>query len=314
MDVILHLGAHRTASTSFQAYLRDNAAALRQLGVAAWGPRRTRNGLFSGIWPETVQLPHRAGAQRAAGRIALALRAEQARGTGALIVTDENIPGTPRGNIRATALYPAAGERVARLATAFGGRLTRAVLSIRCPDAYWTSLIAMSVARGHPLPGPHRLRALADSPRSWRDVITDIACAMPDVPLLVLPHETYGAVPERRLQRMMPGTITAPRQHARQHLNAAPDLHHLRRALEAAGRDTRHLSAGDGRFAPFTQAQSAQLRETYADDLFWLTAGADGLATLITEKSPGPEGKTPAPRTTARGHAHDHQGRVAQTG
>ncbi len=314
MDVILHLGAHRTASTSFQAYLRDNAAPLSAQGVAHWGPKRTRSGLFAGVWPGDPTAPGPRAADRAAGRIALALQSQAAQGTAALIVSDENILGLPREGVRARTLYPAAGERVARLAAAFRGRINRAVLSIRCPDAYWASLIAMTAARGRPLPGPHRVAALADSPRSWRDVITDVACALPGVPLLILPHEVFGATPERRLAAMLPGPVTPPMTHARNRLNAAPRLPQMRAALAQAGRDTGHLPQGDGPFTPFTRAQAARLQETYADDLFWLTAGADGLATLITGKPPGAEGKTPARGQTERGQAHDHQGRVAQAG
>ncbi|MFD1508375.1 hypothetical protein [Lacimonas salitolerans] len=314
MDVILHIGAHRTASTSFQAYLRDNDAALTRQGVGAWGPRRTRGGLFAGIWPEAEVLPRRDGPARAAGRIALALHAEVAQGRRSLIVSDENVIGPPRDGIRACMLYPAAGERIARLAAAFEGRICRAVLSIRSPDAYWTSLVAMTVARGRPLPGPHRLQGLAHSPRRWRDVITDIACALPDVPLLVMPHEVFGAVPERRLAAMLPTPVDAPRLHARRCLNAAPKLPQLRAALALAGRDTTHLPTGDGAYMPFTRAQTARLQESYADDLFWLHAGADGLATLITGKSSGAEGKTPTPDPTERGHDDGQQGRVAQAG
>lgn len=314
MNVILHLGAHRTASTSFQAYLRDNAPALSRQGIASWGPRRTRNGLFAGIWPGYLPPSLTGGAQRAEGRIALALAAEGAKGTRQLIVSDENIIGAPRQGIRAAALYPAAGERVARLAAAFRGRISHAVLSVRCPDAYWASLIAMTAARGHPLPGPRRIDALAHSPRGWREVVSDIACALPGVPLLVMPHEEYGAVPERRLARMLVQPAEAPIAHARRRLNAAPRLPQLRAALDAAGRDTARLPAGAGHFSPFSHAQAARLRDQYADDLAWLAAGADGLATLMTEKAPGAEGTPPGPGQTARGHAYDHQGRVAQTG
>jgi hypothetical protein len=314
MDVILHIGAHRTASTSFQAYLRDNAAALSAQGIATWGPDRTRNGLLAGIWPDAQSLARKTGSNRAAGRVALALRAEAQRGTRVLIVSDENIIGMPGDGIRRRALYPAAGERVARLAAAFGGRLGRAVLSVRCPDAYWASLIAMRAARGRPLPGPNRLQAMVDSPRRWQDVVTDIGCALPDVPLLVMPHEVFGAVPERRLAAMLPAPVDVPRTHARRHLNAAPRLAQLRAALDRAGRGTAHLPPGEGAFMPFDHAQAARLQENYADDLFWLAAGGDGLADLITGKPSGSEGKAPDPGQTERGHAHDHQGRVAQTG
>lgn len=46
MDIILHLGAHRTASTSFQRYMRSVSDALAAGGTGFWGPGRTRKGLF----------------------------------------------------------------------------------------------------------------------------------------------------------------------------------------------------------------------------------------------------------------------------
>jgi len=49
MDVILHIGAHRTATTTFQAWMLQNADALAAGGIAYWGPDRTRAGLFSGL-------------------------------------------------------------------------------------------------------------------------------------------------------------------------------------------------------------------------------------------------------------------------
>ena len=61
MEIVLHIGAHRTATTSFQAYMRGNAPGLVQGGVAFWGPLRTRNGLFSGLWAP-VQPSPKAGA------------------------------------------------------------------------------------------------------------------------------------------------------------------------------------------------------------------------------------------------------------
>lgn len=44
MDVILHIGAQRTATTSFQAYMRANSADLSAQGIGYWGPHRTRRG------------------------------------------------------------------------------------------------------------------------------------------------------------------------------------------------------------------------------------------------------------------------------
>jgi len=52
MDVILHIGAHRTATTTFQKYMRSRSAEFAARGVAFWGPLRTRRGLFAGLLPE----------------------------------------------------------------------------------------------------------------------------------------------------------------------------------------------------------------------------------------------------------------------
>ena len=51
MDVILHLGAHRTGSTTFQSYMRRSHSELSSSKVGYWGPQRTRQGLFAGIVP-----------------------------------------------------------------------------------------------------------------------------------------------------------------------------------------------------------------------------------------------------------------------
>lgn len=314
MDIILHFGAHRTASTSFQAYLAQNETPLARQGLAVWGPKQTRGGLFAGVWPEPGLMGVASQHKRARGRIALALRKLREAGTEQVIITDENILGTPRQNIRSAALYPAAGERLARLFAAFDGRITLAALSVRSPDSYWASVMAMSVARGHPMPGPKRLMAIAQSPCSWRDVITDAACAMPGTPLQVLPHEAFGATPERRLAAMVTQPLTAPLTHARMRLNAAPRLPQMCRALQQAGRDTTHLLGGDGPFRPFARSDAAALQETYADDLFWLAAGAEGLATLITHTTRSTEGKTPGAALTERGHRDEQKGRVAQAG
>ena len=45
MDVILHLGAHRTGSTSFQEYMTR----VQSGDVAYWGPKITRGGLLDGV-------------------------------------------------------------------------------------------------------------------------------------------------------------------------------------------------------------------------------------------------------------------------
>ena len=282
MDVILHLGAHRTATTSFQDYIRQQSDWLESRKIGFWGPRRTRKSVFPGLFRTIAVTPRRHQARRAEGRVQMQSAQAEARGIKHLLVSDENMMGSCAQNLRLAQLYPAVGDRLARVAAAFDGRVAGVVLTVRAQDLWWASAAALAVSRGHAAPDAARCAAIAGSARSWRDVITDIACAVPDVPLRVMPFETYAGRPDLVLGTGL-GAM-APRGRVRW-LNRSPDLRDLRCHLMALGKDPALLGPGEGRYTPFDRDQSAALRENYADDLHWLTAGADGLAQL-TEHNP----------------------------
>ncbi|MEM7320857.1 MAG: hypothetical protein AAF408_17780, partial [Pseudomonadota bacterium] len=275
MDVILHIGAHRCATTSFQHYLRTNSKALAAVGTGFWGPLRTRSGLFDGVLPCPLTIARRNPA-RAAGRIRLNLARSAANGVRRLVVSDENMLGSMRKNEIACALYPAAGERMARFRAAFGADVTDVVLNIRSLDHYWASVLGHLASCGHPLPDRARLDRLTVSVRGWRDVVTDLACALPSARLWVFPFETFAGRPDAQLVAMT--GRPAPRLNNRVRRNPTPRLDDLRALWPDAG-----LPAGDGRWMPFADDQVAHLRERYADDMMWLTSGADGLAWLMND-------------------------------
>lgn len=315
MEVILHIGAQRTATTTLQHYLRANAQGLGDCGIGFWGPQRTRNeGLLSGILPEHGA-PGAGQIDRARRRIAARFEAAARRGLSHLIVSDENMLGTVRRNLRASALYPDAGERLGHYAAAFDGAVSRVVLSLRGLDQYWASAWAYAVGRGYRLPKPRELAALAAQRRSWQAVVEDAAQAFPAVALQVHLHERHAGLPERRLWHMVDGAVTPPLEQARAWLHRAPDLAELRLVLADRGEDPGLLPAGEGRWQVFDTAQAAALRETHADDLFWLQSGAGGLATLIEEDLPDQAGENLPGGATTRGPKDDrNDGRLARTG
>ncbi len=315
MDITLHLGAHRSASTSFQHYMRKNAARLAASGTGFWGPKEVRKGLLQGVFPSPGPMPAEKQFQRARGRILLQIAKCEKVGMRRLVISDENMIGAPRGCLRDMRLYPAIGERMARHGEAFGGLVTRVVLSIRAQDTWWRSTIAFGVGRGAHVPTAAELAHVASGMRGWRDVITDLACALPQARLLILPHERFAALPERRLAAML-GREGVPQTHAREWLHRSPDLPALRAALIARGEDAGALPPSDGLWQPFSMAERAAMREAYADDLFWLRAGADGLATLIEEPGSDQAGQTPQVEAQTRGQGHDEEGarRMAQAG
>lgn len=307
MNVILHVGAHRCATTSFQHYLRHNADRLKGQGIVSWGPRRTRGGLFSGLLPGAIGAGGPKDSKRAIGRIRLACARARLNGCQTLIVSDENMSGTIRGNIRMGELYSGVGERVARFAEAFAQDLTDVVINVRAQDRYWASALGFSVARGYPVPGAQTLERIARATRSWRDVVTDIACAAGPARVWVLPFEGFAGRPDAQLA-VMTG-VQAPAHEARVWRNRTPALGELRRACSPAEICRLPEAGAEGRWSPFAGGAGAGLREAYADDIFWLASGADGLARLVRGTEFAEAGSTRPAADMTEGSNDDRQHR-----
>ena len=305
MKVVLHVGAHRTATTSFQAYMRQNKTYLSGQRVGFWGTMRTRKGLFAGIQPVPGLGKH--AAKRARGRILLQLDQAERRDVQTLIVSDENMLGTMRRNTRGQSLYADVGERMARYVSAFDDRVDTICLTVRALDTYWSSVCAYCVARGYAVPTEQQLSRIATSLRSWRDVVADVACAAPGARIIVVPFERTAGRPGALFERIT--GMSAPETAAETWLNRSLSAHALRALLAERGDDPTKLPDHTGRWTPFDKRHRAALRETYLDDIHWLTAGADGLATLIEDLDHARAGQTPPRGTRTRGHRYDNEER-----
>lgn len=306
MDIILHVGAHRCASTSFQHYLRTNTVALRARGTAVWGPLRLRRGMLHGLGNQPRTAAEGRAALRARGRVRMNLATAAQAGHSQLLVSEENLLGSIRANLRRHRLYRDAGERMARVAGAFGS-VARVVLVVRPQDEYWASATGYGIARGLSAPTPDRLDRIVAQPRSWRDVVTDLACAVPEAEVLVLPFDRVAGRPDMLL-RAASGEAVAPREGREAWRLPTPSTAALRAILRERG-ETTPMPAGNGRWTPFNDLQRAALRETWADDLFWLRAGADGLAHWLEEDTPRIRAVR-APGAEDRGYRHDKEGHM----
>jgi hypothetical protein len=237
--------------------------------------------VFPGLFRETTFGQIEKTAMRSSGRVRMHLQWAARRALTHLVVSDENMLGTARHNLRTCQLYPAVGERMARVHAAFGGQIARVIVSPRSQDHWWASAAAMTVGRGHPVPSTRRLDEIAADTRGWRDVITDLACALPDVAIDVMPFEQHMGRPHDILSQAIDRTTPADSQ--KHWLNRAPDLAVLRHRMEEQGGDPDVFPKGQGRWQPFGPEQTTQMREAYSDDMHWLISGADGLATLIPD-------------------------------
>ena len=78
-----------------------------------------RTGLFNGLFAAPHVMNGRDLQRRAMGRVRIhALRAQN-EGAKRLLISEENMIGAPRACLRAGMLYPAIGERLARLGATF---------------------------------------------------------------------------------------------------------------------------------------------------------------------------------------------------
>lgn len=294
MDIMLHLGAHRSASTTFQSFLWTNRARLAQRGLSSWTPRRTRDGLMSGLMraPAKITVEDERKAIRSIGRMRVEIERLQRAGQDALLISEENMIGSMRNIIAERRLYPLLDERFLRFKPVFLGHKLRIGLSIRSYEDFWTSSLMTRLVRGGAAPSVDVLDFLTTQPRRWRHVVRDIAATFPEAEIVVWPFERLASNPNAQLGALwgrdcygLVGNDTWK--------NRSPNLLSLNETMKMRGEEPCAKNAIDAgaRWMPFDEDQRNVLRAEYRYDLAWFKSGAQGLATFIDGQS------TPKPTT-----------------
>lgn len=284
MDIMLHLGAHRSASTTFQSFLWTNRVRLSRQGLTCWTPKRTRDGLMRGLMrhPALMTLEDERRGFRSVGRIRVEIGRLARAGQRGLLISEENMLGTMSNNMADFRLYPLLKERLLRFAPAFDGHEIRIGLCIRSYEDYWTSCLANLMARGRTAPTVDELDFLTTQPRRWRFLVRDIAAAFPQAEMFVCPFERIAGQPSELLGHFWPEDAKNL-EHQEAWRNRSPKLTILNEIMAMRGEaalDERPVDA-DARWMPFDEDQRDVLRAEYRRDLAWLKAGAEGLAHYI---------------------------------
>ncbi len=310
VDVILHLGAHRTGTTTLQVYLEQNRDNLKQIDTAFWGPNRTRSGLFSGLIKRPRDLTHDGvlRGERSCGLIRMELDRMEHAGVKTLIVSEENMIGSMANNLSETALYPDAGPRLSRFRGAFQGHCSRVALSIRSYDKYWISALSYMVERGWPLPDHAMLDRLVTQSRRWRDLIRDAAAAFPDAQLWVWPFEAMIGQPQTQLAVISGAPAPMRMRGGADWHNASARSDKLRQVLIERGQPEQAaaLPVQNRRWQPFS---AAHLDHQYQQDIAWLRQGADGIARYIEQKDDMAAGAHLRRSPNQRGQCNDPEER-----
>ncbi|MEZ5777983.1 MAG: hypothetical protein R3E44_06440 [Paracoccaceae bacterium] len=181
MELILHIGVHRTGTTSFQQLLQRRSALLARRGISFWGPAVMRlDGplhYLADMGSTGAAAEARAEDTRMTFHEELALEEENDRRL--VIVSEENLMGTIGGNFEKAALYPDVARRLGTHATLFSRPPGRVYVAIRSYADYWNSAQAFRMRyEVHPRFIGDALAA-ASLERGWPEVLADVARALP---------------------------------------------------------------------------------------------------------------------------------------
>lgn len=287
MELILHLGAHRTGSTALQRMLNGASAGLEAAGVRFWGPQVMRIGHLRDFVPSVARGGGAVAALTRLAPMAAALHDEFAfaerEGVRRLIVSDENLLGAMRGNFAAGALYPEARDWLIATAALFPRAPDDIYLGVRDYAGYAVSVYGHLVRRG-PMPDfdAPRLAALGEA-RGWSAVLADVAAVFPAARLRVWRYRRdAGMVPG--VARAMTGQaldvagpaltptggLSRPAVEAIRDLWAGPGGPSAKRRAKAAA-----LAAAEGpAFDPFDAKARARLRARFEADWQGIASGA----------------------------------------
>ena len=295
VKAVLHLGAHRCATTTFQTYLDVNREGLARNDIALWTPQNTRNGQFQDFFCQ----PGEEGSELTQAQMRLRAQLD-AMQESRLLVSEENMIGAPCNNLDTRMLYPGFLPRLSRFKSAFAGHVTHIGLSIRSYDSYWASLLSFAVLRGYPMPDAQQVAALAEQPNSWRQLIAELRNLFPNVALKIQRFEDFANRPDRTLTNLI-GPIEQELAFVAAKKNYSRDTVNLRRLLRNKGRedDANRLPRTRQRWMPFSAQQQSDMQRRYAQDIEWLEQNADPYITYTKKAA------IKVPRRPDTGDRHD---------
>lgn len=244
--IILHLGAHRTGTTAFQNYLRQNSQILRRHGVGILCPQRSREKPIDAYRPE---MPIE-------------------------IISDENLLGYMGLNIQKAELYPNIPEMMLRL----GDKLElidTIYLSVRRQSEYFTSAIAYrSGYENYTLPSEDTLAQIAHAARGWRDVVRELRQIFPGrVRIYIREFRFKLENPKRQLMNIVDWPFLTETKVNRSKINESKSEAEIRKNLHKNG----FLKAADrvmamNSFMPFTAEEVEAMGKQYDRDISELSS------------------------------------------
>jgi len=196
-EIILHLGAHRTASTYVQGVLGKNTALLAANGIAVPKQEATRAALTERLNPSLPTLP-------LTGGFARLLRQSGAVDVKTVILSDENILGFLNEIFAHHKFYPNTRARLKRLSRLLPAAPRKILLGIRPYESFFPSAYGRWLAPGRPvLPREDIAGIVLGFQRGWDDLVAEILEVFPDTELLLSEYHGDAGFGFNQLTRLL---------------------------------------------------------------------------------------------------------------
>jgi len=315
MDVVIHLGAHRTGSTALQRSLATGAARLEAAGVRYARREAMRRPLHVAMLAAEARGPVGRGARAAAARALRTWgRRQEAAGVSRLILSEEELPGVMDDCLTGEGPYPRAARRLSLLAEAFAPWRVRAAAALREPADWVASTWGFSASRRDPRRRDRRdlaavRRAWLEGGRGWADFASDAAGSFGEASFWRA--DLYAAAP-RRVHRLLAGEAGAGLRRIGGATTkpgpTAPAMAELDRLRADGGRIPRGTlkavlrrfpPGAHPKFDPWSAAERAVLAARWAEEL--ATIRARGLTVLAPPEPGATDGDEDRARADPRG-------------
>ena len=302
VKVVLHLGAHKTATTYLQARLAKSANPLRQMQVGyvdlpAFRDSQKRAGGLRRAEPRYAMLRRRALRHEMSELI----RREVAFGVNRIVFSDENILGSLTDLAGGAELYRSAGARVRAVIDALRDHDVEIAVSIRDYSSFLPSVWShMAMRDGYRAFDQASAVPFLTGGRGWADVVQDIRSAAPDARLTFWLYEDLHHAEQEVLRALVgpvAGSAVEPIGWQAHTGFSAPAVFEIERLVETGERlapdrlrgIARHFckSRGYGRYSPWQTDVARQLSERYANDVRRIhhIAGVDQIGMLLDRQA-----------------------------
>ncbi|QEW25814.1 hypothetical protein [Roseovarius indicus] len=209
LDICLHLGAHKTATTYLQKRLDKNRDGLSEAGVQLFLPKDIRGKI--GLKLPSPRQSDARNLQRCADtgqRLRRMIRngVEDKPRAKRVIVSEENLIGSCKNNLILKGLYPDIAMRLSLLSELFNHSSVSVYFAVRAYSKFFSSNYTSALRNGTLLEKDEVAASLWPLSRSWVDVVTELKAALPRAKLMIWRYEDFGQTEPNILASLAAGT------------------------------------------------------------------------------------------------------------